>query len=395
MAYASGNIMKSIEQTGLRTAIGGTLAFIVVMGIGRFAFTAILPDMMNSYGFGEDTAGVMAAWNYAGYLAGVLLMRGVTSGKRRFDLFIIFLVASLITTAGMGLTAVPHLLHGIRFVAGVASGACFVLCSSIVLDTLTALNRPVLAGVFYSGVGMGIALGGLTAGPLAAAGGPEGAWFGLAGLCLPLACISLLFLRASPGNSLARTASFSAPPAKPKGQTKKYRLLLTAYFLEGFGYIIGATFLVTLVQNTTNSPDIARASWIATGCAAALSAPLWRLAARKGYLPMLILAFVLQGIGALLPVVSNSIVAALGGGLLLGGTFMGITVLSLQYGVQLSGKPSAYTVAVMTALYGIGQIIGPIVAGGQGFYTAFIVSAASLFVGAVFLAAASFVNANQ
>jgi predicted MFS family arabinose efflux permease len=384
---------KRRENKGVLAALGGVCAFMVVMGIGRFAFTAVLPGMMAFHGFGEDVAGVMGGWNYAGYLAGVLLMRKEKPGQRRFNLFVVFLLMSLVTTAGMGIAKAWHLLHAIRFLAGFASGACFVLCSSIVLDTLAAINRPGLAGLLYSGVGAGIALGGLAAGPLEATGGSEAAWFGMAALCIPLVAVSVFALR--PSHNYPQPAASGGASAAQGKVNSRYVLLLIAYFLEGFGYIIGATFLVVLVQNVTNSPEIAKASWIVTGCAAALSAPVWRVAARRGYLPMLMLAFVVQAAGALLPILSHSSVAALGAGLLLGGTFMGITVLSLQYGVLLSGRPSANTVAVMTALYGVGQIIGPIVAGGKGFYTAFVVSAVSLLAGAGLLLAASIIKREQ
>ncbi len=386
----AGRGMARLPGNGMLPAIGGLCAFVVVMGIGRFVYTVLLPGMMDAYGFGADVAGMMAAWNYAGYLAGVLAMRGEKPGLRRYVLFVAFLAVSLASTAGMGLARTPVPWHALRFTAGFASGACFVLCSSIVLDTLAACNRPVLAGLLYSGVGTGIALGGIAAGPLESAGGPAAAWPGMAALCLLPALAACVALR--PGVNRIPAGPAPAPDARPDpGQGRRYAILLLAYFLEGFGYIIGATFLVALVKSATNSPEIARASWIVTGVAAALSTPAWRYAARGGYLRMLVSAFLLQGAGALLPVLSSAPAAALASGLLLGGTFMGITMLSLQYGVALSGRPSAHTVAVMTALYGAGQIIGPFVAGftarGQDFFLAFVLSGASLFVAAGLLLA--------
>ena len=386
--------MQRLFENGVLPTIGGFCALATVMGIGRFVYTALLPGMMHAHGFGEETAGVMAAWNYAGYLAGVLAMRGAVPGLRRYALFVAFLALSLVTTAGMGLVHTVPLWHALRFLSGVASGACFVLCSSIVLDTLTAINRPVLAGLLYSGVGTGIALGGFSTGPLESLGGPDTAWLGMTLLCLPLAALACFALRPGVNRSpQASHGSAAASPGERKGQRRKYAVLLLVYFIEGFGYIIGATFLVALVQAATNSPETGRAAWIVTGCAAAVSTPLWRIAARKGYVPMLILALILQGLGVLLPVLSPAPAAALAGGLLLGGTFMGITVLALQYGVLLSGRSSAHTVAVMTALYGVGQIIGPFVAGltaeGRGFAFAFILSAAGLFIGAGLMAAGS------
>ncbi|GAB7082092.1 YbfB/YjiJ family MFS transporter [Megalodesulfovibrio paquesii] len=380
--------------------LGGWCALVVAMGIGRFAYTVLLPGMMTAHHFGEDVAGMMAAWNYAGYLLGVLAMRSQQPGRRRYLLLLASLTLSVASTAAMYGVDTVWLWHTLRFVAGLASGGCFVLASAIVLDTLLAVRRPVLGGLLYSGVGSGIVLGGLAAGPLEAAGGPDTAWLGMAMLALPLAILAGIALR--PG--LNRVPEALHPPATAAAsrhshpQHGTYRLLLTAYFLEGFGYIIGTTFLVALVQETTQSAQIARTAWLVTGAAAAVTAPLWRLAARKGYRPMLILAFLLQGVGVLLPAVSNTPIAALAGGLLLGGTFMGIVVLSLQYGVTLSGRASAHTVAVMTALYGVGQILGPFLAGmgagdggssgqGQGFAFAFILSAISLFIAAGLLLA--------
>ncbi|WP_058910358.1 YbfB/YjiJ family MFS transporter [Entomohabitans teleogrylli] len=375
---------------GIISTLGGLCGLAVVMGIGRFAYTALLPDMMADWGFGEDIAGAIAAWNYAGYLAGVLAVRRAKPGLSRYLGFVLLSGVSLATTAAMGLASTPLWWCALRFAGGFASGACFVLCSSIVLDTLAALRRPALAGVLYSGVGVGIALGGAAAGLLPQAGGPEAIWLALAAFCLPLTLFAAVALH--PGRNLAPEVRLAAEPGVTQGADRpqrRYRILLVSYFLEGFGYIIGATFLVSLIQTTTQSPETARLAWVVTGCAAALSTPLWRYAAGKGYARMLILAFVLQGLGALLPVLSDSMVAALSAGLLLGGTFMGITVLSLQYGVTLSGRPSAQTVATMTALYGVGQIIGPLVAGsladGQGFSMAFALAALSLFIAAALL----------
>lgn len=376
--------MKRLHESGILSTFGGFCALAVVMGIGRFAYTALLPGMMESYGLSEKTAGALAAWNYAGYLAGVLAMRKARPGQRRYIHLIVSLAVSVITTAAMGVTVHVPAWHALRLLSGFASGACFVLCSSIVLDTLAAINRPVLAGLLYSGVGVGIALGGLAAGPLESLGGTRAAWFGMAALCLPLTGAAMLFLRPSVNRTLPLQEADAVTQAAKRGYSPVYLLLLATYFLEGFGYIIGTTFLVALVRDGAGSPELAGMSWIITGCAAALSAPLWRYAARGGYLPMLVLAFLMQAAGVLLPVVSASPVPVCLGGLLLGGTFMGITVLSLQYGVMLSCRPSAHTVAVMTAVYGIGQILGPFVAGltaeGQGFSFAFILSSVSLFL---------------
>ena len=345
--------------------------------------------MQHRTGFGEGVSAGMVAWNCVGCLVGVFAMRKERPGMRRYALMVASLFLSVATTAGMGLVNATEAMHALRFLGGAASGSCFVLCSSIVLDNLFAINRPVLGGLLYGAVGAGLALGGVIAGPFEAVGGSEAAWLGAAALCIPLAAIGCVALRPSVNHTPELPAASTTMQDRNAAQRRKYAALLMAYFLEGFCYIIGTTFLVTLVQTTGNSLELARTSWIVTGCAALITAPLWRMAARNGYVPMLVLALTLQGIGVLLPVLSDSAVAALSGGLLLGGTFMGITVLSLQYGVTLSDKPSAHTVAVLTALYGIGQIIGPFVAGmtakSMGLSFAFILSSIALFIAAAVL----------
>lgn len=387
--------MLQRSSTGILPAAAGLATLIVVMGVGRFVYTSLLPDMMRFHGFDEEVAGVMAAWNYAGYLAGVLLMRNEKPGMRRYTLFAACLALSLLTTAGMGWVSSVPLWHAMRFFSGVASGACFVLCSAIALDALAAVGRPVLAGFVYSGVGTGIVLGGIMAPALERLFGPDEAWIGMGFFCVPLALFALAFLhpKVAPAPTEAKAGTVRPQTGAPRDKAgSAYLILLISYFLEGFGYIIGTTFLVALVKTTTASTTLANASWIVTGAAAAVSAPLWRIAARSDYLRMLIAAFLLQGVGVLLPALSSAPLMVLSGGLLLGGTFMGIVVLSLQYGVSLSDKPSAHTVAILTAVYGVGQIIGPFVAGvtakgGAGFGLSFIISSLSLFLGALLLLA--------
>ncbi len=54
-----------------RSAVDGALALAAAMGIGRFAYTALLPATQRALGAGDDVAGAIASVNLAGYLAGV------------------------------------------------------------------------------------------------------------------------------------------------------------------------------------------------------------------------------------------------------------------------------------------------------------------------------------
>ena len=58
----------------MRVVIGGILLLAVAMGIGRFVYTPMLPQMQQALGWTSSESGVIAMGNYAGYLVGALLL---------------------------------------------------------------------------------------------------------------------------------------------------------------------------------------------------------------------------------------------------------------------------------------------------------------------------------
>jgi MFS family permease len=104
--------------------------------------------------------------------------------------------------------------------------------------------------------------------------------------------------------------------------------------------------------------------WLLVGLAAAPAPVLWdRVARRLGYLRALAIAYALQIIGILLPVLSGSLTAAIGSALLFGATFIGIVSLVLtMVGLRYPAHP-AQIMAKLTLGYGVAQIIAPVIAG--------------------------------
>src|SRR5690242_2536456 len=144
--------MKSVPIVGV--ALSGLLILAVAMGIGRFAFTPLLPMMEKDAGVSIVLGGWLAAANYAGYLLGA-----VSAIRLRFSpvLIIIFSLAAIaLFTAGMGYTNQPTLWLLFRGLAGVASAWALVFVSSWKLQRLAAAQAPHLNGVVFGGVGAGI-----------------------------------------------------------------------------------------------------------------------------------------------------------------------------------------------------------------------------------------------
>lgn len=326
--------------------------------MGRFLYTPLLPLMLAEYGLRTEQAGLLASLNYVGYLIGAFAAGQLCHRYRELRVLAAGLLLSCLSTVATGIFTDFPTLCAVRFIAGIASALAFVAVSGLVLHIIAHNGREHLAGLYYGGVGGGIVITGVAALPLARLWGAGGAWifFGIASIALSL--LVLLLVRGSGAPQHAGATGKAPLPRDPR----LLRLVLS-YGLEGFGYIITGTFMVAAAISAVG-PTGAHLAWIIAGCAALPSAFLWSIAARRwGRLKPLIAAFFLQGIGILLPAVFSGTPALVAGAVLFGATFMGIVTLALSEGASYAPLARARIVALMTGIYGIGQICGPAVAG--------------------------------
>jgi MFS family permease len=334
-------------------ALDGALALAAAMGIGRFAYTALLPPTQRALGAGDGVAGALASVNLVGYLAGVLVARQAASRPGRGGLLRLALATTALATGLGAATTSPAAWAALRFAAGVASGLVFVLASGAALEG--AAPRP---GVLYAGVGAGIALSGTVAALAPEAAGYGAPWLVLAAAAAALALPAWRHLASAPPHRHATAGA--EPPAPGLG----LRLLATAYFLEGLGYIVSGTFAVAAVRRMPGLEPLAAWTWVLTGLAAAPSALGWVAAGRRlGMRRALAAAYLVQAAGMALPALSRSAPAALLGAALFGGTFMGIATLAMAAGRSLAPASPGRIVGTLTAVYAVGQILGPVLAG--------------------------------
>lgn len=348
----------------------------VAMGVGRFAYTPLLPLMLRSAGLSHAMAGIVASSNLAGYLAGAFAASSsVFRAKRVWGVWIAIAVV-VITTAIMVLPSETVWLFA-RFATGVASGFAFVLASSIVLDRAVRERRPDWVAIFYSGVGAGIVLTAIAVPPLGALGGWRTGWLGLAAISAILCALTFPWLS-------DRDHAVTPHAEDPEGSVnpKLFVWLLLAYGGEGLGYIIPATFMVAMIAATSALAPFAAASWIVVGIVAIPSTMIWnRLGIAMGRDRALALALVVLGVGAIAPILAPNAFGVIVAAATLGGTFLGITALANALGRQLFPHHSHVAIGRLTAAFGIGQIIGPAVAGivvaDTGSYAPALVIAAS------------------
>jgi predicted MFS family arabinose efflux permease len=140
--------------------------------------------------------------------------------------------------------------------------------------------------------------------------------------------------------------------------------LIAAYGLFGFGYVITATFVVAIVRGAPAIRTLEPVIWIVFGLAAAPSVAIWTsVAARLGVPTAFAVAAVVEACGVLASVAWPSEIGLSLAATLVGGTFMGLTALGLIRARTLASGDPRRALALMTAAFGLGQIIGPFFAG--------------------------------
>jgi MFS family permease len=344
--------------------LAGAVAMATAMGFGRFFFTPVLPGMIAGIPISAADAGAIAAGNFAGYLAGAILAGQSWAAGRERGVALASLCATVMLLAAMALTTSVIAFVVIRFLAGLASALAMIFTSSIVLPFARqgGSRGQVVNFLHFGGVGVGIALSSaLTLGVNISAGDAAHGWQmnWLAGAAITLVAVIAV------QRLLPRQNGATERRVEPSlAWTPPLTLLTISYALFGFGYVITATFLITIARQGDAGPIVEFFAWFITGCAAAVSLVAWHpVAIRFGLAKAYIGSMGVLVVGVVGSVLLPATAGALFGGLLLGATFMVITAYGLQLGGALAPDSPRRALASMTTAFGTGQIVGPLVAG--------------------------------
>lgn len=365
-----------------RVALAALAALAVSQGIGRFAFTPILPMMQQDAGLSVSEGGWLASANYAGYLAGALwaVRLRLSPGTA--------IRTGLAVTGVSTLAMAPHdgflLWVLLRALAGIASAWVLVFVSAWALERLAVLGRVSLGGVVYAGVGAGIVVAGL-------------------------GCLALMNLHA--GSSAAWTAlgiaalaattvtwpvfgSGGAPQTAPRAEGSMRRdgdfwRVVICYGAYGFGYIIPATFLPVMAKQIVSDPLLFGWAWPVFGLAAVASTLIARHS-RRSLRRVWAACHVVMAAGVVVPLVVPGLAGIIVAALCVGGTFVVITQVGLQEARAVAGPHARALIAAMTSAFALGQILGPVLAGywvkaTGGFSGALVIAAVLLAASAVAL----------
>ncbi len=391
------------SATALRIALAGMLSLAVAMGIGRFAFTPLLPLMLAERTVDLAGASWLASANYLGYLLGALLctvgprLRALAPWApawRDGSLVRTGLAATCLLTLAMALPW-PALWPALRFAAGVASAVVFVFTSGWCLMQLARRDAPALGGLIYAGPGGGIVGSGLAAGllvqwQLSAAAG----WTVFALLAAVLTALVWPAFSAAGDEGPEAAPRTAVPAAAPATATPvEVWLLALAYGVAGFGYIITATFLPVIARQAIPGSAWLDLFWPIFGAGAIVGAVLvTRLRAARDHRILLAACYAVQAAGIAIGVWLPSAAGFAAGSLLLGLPFTTITFFAMQEVRRLRPAAAHSTMGLLTVLYGSGQIAGPLLAAAvlarsatpaQGFDRSLAIAAGALVAGAL------------
>lgn len=379
---ASPPLLHNVQR--LKVLSAGIASLILMIGIARFAYTPMLPLMQQHAGLGVAQGGWLAAFNYAGYFCGALIAANISDLAKKDRLYRLGLLVALASTIGLGLTQNFWLWGLLRFFSGLSSAAGLLLGSGLVMHWLLRHQLRSELGIHFIGMGSGIFFTALFVYLVAGQISWQQHWFWFTTLGCLLAIPAWFWLPKpnTSGYNVGGEKMVDRPPSPQFLQT-----FMLAYFCAGVGYAVITTFIVAHVNQITGDHEYGSVTFMIIGLAAAPACIIWDLVARKlGNLNALLLAFVLQFTGMLIPILSPGLIWTFIGAGLFGGTFIGIVSLVLTMAGRYFPTRPAKMMGKMTLSYGVAQIASPAAAGvlsqwSGSYHLSIIISCGIMFVG--------------
>ena len=334
----------------------GVLSIIIGMGVARFAFTSLLPSMLDDF-LTVEYAGLLASFNFAGYMSGAIFSIFIKDINTKVKLFRLGIILSILTTLILATTTNETVWFISRIIAGFGSAMVLIVGSAIVMLKLNYEDKTKAMGIHFSGIGFGIAISELISQYSLINGTWEDTWMILSIFAFFISFYSIYIL------SFDKELRKDAPKHKlSKSMFTPYVILLIcAYFTAGVGFVVQATFFPDIINSLQGLDGFGNIGWLVVGLAGIPSAIIWmRLAQKYGSVNMIIIAFILQIIGILIPTMTNNMSLNILSGALYGSTFIGHVALFMHHGGNLSAKNPVVFMGAMTAAYGIGQVTAPL-----------------------------------
>lgn len=261
-----------------RHIFAGFSASLIGIGLARFAYTPLIPPLIQAHWFAASDVVYLGAANLAGYLAGALLGRPIAA--RLSNTWTLRLMTLLVTLAFLA-CAFPLSVAWFfswRFISGVAGGAIMVLVAATVLPHIPGDRKGLASGAIFLGIGVGIAASG-TVVPLLLDLGLRQTWIGLALLSAVLTAASWL---AWPAAEHKAVQAQQLPAPVPAANDRLLKVLYAEYAMMAVGLVPAMVFLVDYIARGLGAgAHLGALFWVLYGVGAIFGPPLYGLLADR------------------------------------------------------------------------------------------------------------------
>lgn len=392
----------------------GTLCLFGAVGMGRFAYGMVLPAMQEGLGMNNTEAGALATANLVGYLAMSAIGGALAT---RYGPRVVISVGMLVTGLGMvltGLAAVPLTAALWRVVTGLGGGAVNVPTMGLVPAWFDRSRRGLAVGVVLAGSSAGLIISGPVVPRLLAAFGDDGwraCWHIFGAVTLVLSVVGFALLRNRPAErALILGADEHDTPADGTGARSdgrgKQKVTLNwrrvyrspavlhlgaVYLAYGFSYIIFMTFFTKrLITDFEYTKQAAGNMFMLVGWLSLFCGVIWgAFSDRFGRKPALVAVYCVQATAFGLFALPASPATVTLSAVLFGLTAWSVpTIMAATCGDALGPRLAPAALGLITLFFGVGQALGPTVAGAiadaaGNFSTAFWLATGVAGLGAV------------
>lgn len=349
-----------ITKETAKVLVASVIAVVVTVGIARFSYTPMIPEMVEALGLSQSVIGMLATVNYAGYLTGALLITRISDIGLKVKLYQLGLLVAVVSTVLMGYTTNLWLWYLLRFISGLSTSAGMLLGAGLLMSWLIKNNQKSELGVFFSGIGLGIVLTAVLAELIRDAFTWDQQWviYGLAALVLLIPV-----WRWMPDyRDCAMPKTGSAGAGDERGRF--IVMLQLAYFCAGVGYVVTATFLVAIAESMPELSGRGWLIWLIAGLAATPACWLWDVFTRRwGQWTALYLAYTLNSVSILMLILNTSMASVMLSAVIYGASFIGIVSMMLAMVGRVFPENPSRPMSRLTFSYGIAQMLAPAVVG--------------------------------
>lgn len=381
----------------------GTLAVFGALGLARFGYSVVLPAMQAGLALDNTQAGMLATANLAGYL---LLSAAGGALAARFGPRGVIALGLAVAGGGMILTGTAAGFSSAalwRSLTGLGSGAANVAVMGMWAAWFPPHRRGLASGIAVTGSSLGLMVAGPMVPRIIAASGDDGwrlSWYAFGGITLAIALLCLLVIRNHRPEGAADLGTAYGAPSPPPETGLRWGLVYRSgavwrlglvYIAFGFSYIIYMTFFVKrLVAEGGYSREAAGALFMTMGWASLLCGLLWgSVSDRIGRRGALVIVYLIHAVSfalfALLPTTAGFTASAL----LYGISAWSIpAIMAAACGDILGPRLAPAALGFITLFLGVGQVLGPAVAGAMADATGSFAPAFALAAGVALLGAA-------